>query len=59
MAGVRGAVGQLFQEDGLWELDARLKGRPEIEVEADVGMIAILDSTHFHHVTGLFPRMYR
>ncbi len=46
MSGVRGAVGELFQEDGLWELGARLKGRPKVEVQADVGMIAVLNSTH-------------
>ena len=44
MAGVRGAVGELFEEDGLGELHARLKGRPKVEVEPDVGMVSVLDS---------------
>ena len=37
-----GAVGELLEEDGLRELSARLVGGPKVEVDADVGVVALL-----------------
>ena len=42
MARVGGAEGELFEANRGRELGARLVARPEVEVEADVGVVAVL-----------------
>jgi len=42
MLGVGGPKGQLLEADGARELDARLVARPEVEVQPDVRVVAVL-----------------
>ena len=42
MASVTRAVGQLLQEDIIGELCAWLERGPEVEVDADVGVVTVL-----------------